>query len=156
MPKKSTIKRRAYSPRKHFLKHNDRRRYLSMKKKNFLNDDQTKAFELFYFKGYTEYEIAEKMGLSQPSISVLIKQTKKVMKTGIPTTFYPRKDTLSKQTPWQDIRNKKGKINSAIIDILRLRYVEKQSTTNIANRYHLSQPQVSTIITACSYILANS
>lgn len=156
MPKRTHKNRLAYSPRRHALKHNEKLRYIKFKKKGILNVDQQRAFELFFFKDQTEYQIAKKLNLSQPSISVLIKQAKKVIKTGKPTIYYRRKDTLSREVPWSKIYRHRGNIGYTMMEILRMRHKEHKTTTEIAEYLKISQPQVSSILTACSLIISGT
>lgn len=145
--------RLAYSPRRHKITPNFRRRYDSLKNKGVLTEDQTRAFELFYDKGLTEYKIAVQLGISQPMVSVLLKNVRAVVRTGRPTMYYRRQDSVSREIPWGTCYKHRGAVSNMIMDILRRRHRDYQTTTAIAEELGLTQPQVSTILTACSTFL---
>lgn len=145
--------RPSYSPRRHKIDPNFRRRYNSLKKKEVLTKDQTRAFEMFHDGGLTEYEIAEQLELSQPMVSVLLKNVRAVVATGRPTMYYRRRDSASRELLWGTCYKNKGILTNVLMDILRKRHRDHQTTISIAEEVGLTQPQVSTILTACSMFL---
>jgi predicted transcriptional regulator len=147
--------RLAYSPRRHKVTPNFRRRYNSLKNKGVLTKDQTMAFEMFHDRGLTEYEIADQLDISQPMVSVLLKNVRAVVTTGRPTMYYRRRDSISRKIPWGVCHKHRGALGNMMMDILRRRHRDHQTTASIAEEVGLTQPQVSTILTACSVFLQN-
>jgi len=118
-----------------------------------LTPDQRKMFEMYYGLGnkkvLTQRKIAEKLGVTQGNISLMRRRVERCLLEGHPTSSYERKDGITpNNVPWDAIKQHVRKLGKPIATVLRARYKEYKTTTEIAEEMGLSQPQIQAMSSA--------
>lgn len=144
---------RNYSKRKHTLTKRELGLLERYKVNGRLSEDQSYVLESFYIGGELERDIARDMGISQPSVSILLRQGRMVLHTGRPSSYYRRVDSLGRELSWDTCKRRGLELSRGLMRILRMRYDEGRTMLSIGEEMGLSQPQVSMILSACSKLM---
>ena len=129
-------------------------RYYRGPRLNLLTERQRQVFDMYYFGGKTQYQIALELSCCQGTVSVSLRQARAVLACGYSTMYYRRADR--QEVSWSLCRENQTALTGTLMDILRMRHRDHQTTTEIAKEVGLTQPQVSTLLTACSMVLAKA
>ncbi len=128
-------------------------RYFKSRSK-LLTQRQLDCMKLYHFEDLTEYEVAERLGVCQGTVSRALKVAREVLETGKPSMYYRRADR--KEIEWSVARRNATKVKGTVVQIMQMRFRDHCQTSEIAKELGLTQPQVSNILTACGMILADA
>lgn len=117
-------------------------RRLYRKHNKYLTLEQRKLWTLAMQRRMPQKAIARRMKKSQPWVSYTLRKIIWAVEEGVPTRLYRRAARQRLKLTKSQIDRRWGRVNRELLKMVKGRFVDSRTTTDIAHEQDLPQPEV--------------